>query len=153
MRKLIGQRERIRSAKITHTEVYTYSTRSRLCLDVGLRLPPDGLLLLGTGVCLLSWWCEVQKMWWDSLTQVGSDGQHPARRTDQYPTAWETQTHTWTQTKPGSCRLTKIHASLSSRAQLEIAVTELNLLLHYGFIHYALLDSRLLIFFGSKLCK
>lgn len=61
---------------------------------MGLRLPRDGVLLLGTGVCLLSWWCGVQKMWWDSLAHVGSDGQHPARRTDQYPTAQETHEHT-----------------------------------------------------------
>lgn len=31
--------------------------------------------------------CGGQKMWRDSLTQVGSDGQHPARRKERHPTA------------------------------------------------------------------
>ena len=112
----------------------------------------DGVLLLSTGVCLISHNSST-KMWWDSHSQVGSDGQHPARRTDQSPTAWEAHEHAWTQTEPGSCRLTQRHASAPSRVQLEIAVTQLNLLPHYGFIHYALLDSWLLIFFGSKLLQ
>lgn len=63
-RKLIAQGERISLAKIACTlwKAFTNCSRSRLGLDVGVRLPRDGVLLLGTVFFfLLSWWGGVQK--------------------------------------------------------------------------------------------
>lgn len=59
--------------------------------------------MLRCGFEVASRWCSIVRhwgvfaivvVWWDSLAHVGSDGQHPARRTDQYPTARETHKHT-----------------------------------------------------------